>query len=98
MHKKGITEEAAKKRTRRTVKVQRAIVGASLEVIRARRNQTDEIRKAARIESVQASKDAKEKKKAEKVKATAATRGSAKPKVSKQQQKGAAPKVQAKSR
>jgi ribosomal protein L24E len=38
MHKKGITEEVAKKRTRRTVKHQRAIVGASLDVIKERRS------------------------------------------------------------
>jgi large subunit ribosomal protein L24e len=38
MHKKGITEEVAKKRSRRTVKHQRAIVGASLDVIKERRS------------------------------------------------------------
>jgi large subunit ribosomal protein L24e len=38
MHKKGITEEVVKKRTRRTVKHQRAIVGASLDVIKERRS------------------------------------------------------------
>jgi len=32
MHKKGSVEEAAKKKARRVQKVQRAIVGASLEV------------------------------------------------------------------
>ncbi|MCO5580102.1 hypothetical protein L7F22_033968 [Adiantum nelumboides] len=39
MHKKGITEEIAKKRSRKTVKHQRGIVGASLDSIAARRNQ-----------------------------------------------------------
>src|SRR5947209_12654746 len=39
MHKKGITEEVAKKRTRRTVKHQRAVVGASWDIIRAKRTQ-----------------------------------------------------------
>jgi large subunit ribosomal protein L24e len=34
LHKKGITETTAKKRTRRTNKVQRAVVGASLEDIK----------------------------------------------------------------
>lgn len=34
LHKKGITETTAKKRTRRANKVQRAVVGASLEDIR----------------------------------------------------------------
>ncbi|CAJ1902643.1 unnamed protein product [Cylindrotheca closterium] len=34
LHKKGITETTAKKRTRRTNKVQRAVVGASLDDIK----------------------------------------------------------------
>jgi large subunit ribosomal protein L24e len=34
LHKKGITETSAKKRTRRANKVQRAVVGASLEDIK----------------------------------------------------------------
>ncbi|KAF9177587.1 60S ribosomal protein L24, partial [Haplosporangium sp. Z 11] len=42
MHKKGISEEVSKKRTRRTVKHQRAVVGASWEAIRAKRNQKPE--------------------------------------------------------
>ncbi|KAF5340535.1 hypothetical protein D9758_015820 [Tetrapyrgos nigripes] len=37
MHKKGITEEVAKKRSRRTVKHQRGIVGADLAAIAAKR-------------------------------------------------------------
>jgi large subunit ribosomal protein L24e len=65
MHKKGITEEVAKKRTRRTVKHQRAIVGASWEAIRAKRNQKPEVREAARAQAV---REAKEKKKAEQAK------------------------------
>jgi len=36
LHKKGITETTAKKRSRRANKVQRAVVGASLEDIRKR--------------------------------------------------------------
>src|SRR5579859_2065836 len=59
MHKKGITEEVAKKRTRRTVKHQRAIVGATWESIRAKRNQKPEVREAARAQAV---REAKEKK------------------------------------
>jgi hypothetical protein len=43
-HKKGIEEEAAKKRTRRTHKFQRAIVGASLSEIQAKRNMKPEVR------------------------------------------------------
>ncbi|CAG8590495.1 7055_t:CDS:2 [Funneliformis caledonium] len=47
MHKKGITEEVAKKRTRRAVKHQRAIVGASWEAIKAKRNQKPELAQVA---------------------------------------------------
>ncbi|KAF9407934.1 60S ribosomal protein L24, partial [Podila epigama] len=47
MHKKGISEEVTKKRNRRTVKHQRAVVGASWEAIRAKRNQKPEVRAAA---------------------------------------------------
>ncbi|KAK9461652.1 60S ribosomal protein eL24 [Lipomyces oligophaga] len=98
MHKKGITEEVSKKRSRRTVKHQRAIVGASLELIKERRSIRPEARKAARTESIAAAKEKKKelaKKKAEKAK-TAAPSGGAK--FSKQQLKGAAPKVTARSR
>ena len=37
LNKKGAEESTKKKRTRRTVKVQKAIVGASLEVLKAKR-------------------------------------------------------------
>ncbi|KAK4200620.1 putative cytosolic 60S ribosomal protein Rpl24 [Triangularia verruculosa] len=74
-HKKGISEEVAKKRTRRTVKSQRAIVGATLDVIKERRSMRPEARSAARAEAI---KEAKEKKaasqaakKSEKAKAAA---------------------------
>ena len=95
-------QEVAKKRTRRTVKHQRAIVGASLDVIKERRSQRPEARSAARAAAV---KEGKEKKaaaesarKAEKAKnAAASARGNA-AKVSKQGAKGAAPKVQARTR
>ena len=36
MHKKGVTEEVAKKRTRRTIKSQRGVVGASVDLINTR--------------------------------------------------------------
>lgn len=72
MHKKGITEEVAKKRTRRTVKHQRAIVGASLDVIKERRSIRPEARAAARQEAIKAGKEKRKaeesKKKAEKAK------------------------------
>ncbi|KAI1798204.1 hypothetical protein LXA43DRAFT_15184 [Ganoderma leucocontextum] len=66
MHKKGITEEVAKKRSRRTVKHQRGIVGADLAAIAARRNQTAAIRAQQRTTAIQkakAEKKAKEDKK-----------------------------------
>ncbi|KAG0031940.1 60S ribosomal protein L24 [Podila clonocystis] len=92
MHKKGISEEVAKKRNRRTVKHQRAVVGASWEAIRAKRNQKPEVRAAARAAALRDGKDKKKqedaKKKSEKAKsASSAARGQ--PKVSKQQAKGA---------
>ncbi|KAJ9603780.1 60S ribosomal protein L24 [Cladophialophora chaetospira] len=100
MHKKGISEEVAKKRTRRTVKHQRAIVGASLDVIKERRAQRPEARAAARQAAI---KDAKEKKaaadskkKAEKAKTAAnQARGGI---TSKQGAKGAPSKVKATTR
>ena len=66
MHKKGITEEVAKKRSRRTVKHQRGIVGADLAAIAARRNQTAAVRALQRTSALQkakAEKKAKEDKK-----------------------------------
>ncbi|KAF2036064.1 hypothetical protein EK21DRAFT_52428 [Setomelanomma holmii] len=103
MHKKGISEEVAKKRTRRTVKHQRAIVGASLDVIKERRAQRPEARAAARSAAVKEGKEkkaaAESKKKAEKAKnASTASRGQAQKIQSKQGAKGAAPKVQARTR
>ncbi|KAI0585852.1 60S ribosomal protein L24 [Pyrenophora tritici-repentis] len=94
--------EVAKKRTRRTVKHQRAIVGASLDVIKERRSQRPEARAAARSAAVKEGKEkkaaAESQKKAEKAKnAAASARGNA-AKVSKQGAKGAAPKVQARTR
>ncbi|PYH97669.1 hypothetical protein BO71DRAFT_346500 [Aspergillus ellipticus CBS 707.79] len=102
-HKKGISEEVAKKRTRRVVKQQRAIVGASLDVIKERRAQRPEARAAARQQAI---KDAKEKKaanesrkKAEKAKnAASGAKPSGQRIQSKQGAKGSAPKVAAKSR
>ncbi|KAJ1557060.1 60S ribosomal protein L24, partial [Cladochytrium tenue] len=62
LHKKDKTEEVAKKRTRRTVKAQRAVVGASIEAIKAKKNQKPELRATLRQKALN---DAKEKKKAE---------------------------------
>jgi large subunit ribosomal protein L24e len=55
-HRKGITEEVAKRRTRRTVKHQRAIVGASMEFIKARRNQRPAARATAQSEAIKKAK------------------------------------------
>merc|ERR1712012_1097066 len=58
-HKKGIEEDVAKKRTKRTQKFQRAVVGASLNDILAKRNQKPEVRKAQREQAIGAAKEAK---------------------------------------
>lgn len=50
--KKGQEEEQTKKRTRRTQKYQRAIVGASLSDIMAKRNMKPEVRKAQREQAI----------------------------------------------
>merc|ERR1719283_261416 len=55
-HKKGLEEETAKKRN---TKFQRAVVGATLQDIMAKRNQKPEVRKAQREQAVRAAKDAK---------------------------------------
>ena len=96
-------QEVAKKRTRRTVKHQRAIVGASLDVIKERRNARPEARAAARQQAIKEGKEkkaaAESKKKAEKAKSAAgAARGQVGRIQSKQGAKGAPSKVQAKTR
>jgi large subunit ribosomal protein L24e len=96
-------QEAAKKRTRRTVKAQRAIVGASLDVIKERRTMRPEARSAARTAAI---KDAKEKKAAEAAlkkedkakRATTASKGQTQRIVGKQGAKGAPMKVKATTR
>lgn len=65
LHKKGTTEEVAKRRARRVVKVQRAIVGATWEEIVAKRSEPESVKKAARAT---ATEEAKKKKKAEEAK------------------------------
>ncbi|KAI1300418.1 60S ribosomal protein L24a [Xylaria venustula] len=102
-HRKGVTEETAKKRTRRTVKSQRAIVGASLDVIKERRSVRPEVRSAARLQAI---KEIKEKKaaaaavkRAEKAKrAAVASKAQTQRIVGKQGARGAAQKVQANTR
>ncbi|KAL7620978.1 60S ribosomal protein L24 [Parahypoxylon ruwenzoriense] len=102
-HRKGISEEVAKKRTRRTVKSQRAIVGASLDVIKEKRSMRPEARSAARAEAIKESKEKKQAaaaaKKSEKAKSAAqASKGQTQRIVGKQGARGAQQKVQAKSR
>ena len=96
-------QEVAKKRTRRTVKQQRGIVGASLDVIKERRTQRPAERSAAREKALKEAKDkkaaAESKKKAEKAKTAAnAAKGMGGGKVSKMGARGAPVKVQANTR
>merc|ERR1711890_94321 len=58
-HKKGLEEDVTKKRTRRAQKFQRAVVGATLQDIMAKRNQKPEVRKAQREQAVRAAKETK---------------------------------------
>ena len=51
-HRKGIEEEVSKKRTKRTQKFQRAVVGATLQDILAKRNQKPDVRKAQREQAI----------------------------------------------
>lgn len=70
-------QEQAAKRRRRQVKSQRAIVGASLDVIKERRSQRPEARTAARSAAIKEGKEkraaAQSAKKAEKAKSAANT-------------------------
>lgn len=96
-------QEIAKKRTRRTVKQQRGIVGAPLELIKDRRSQRPEAREAARKEAIAKGKlkktESESKKKAEKAKsASGAARGQPGRIQSKMGAKGVPTKVSAKSR
>merc|ERR1711944_149094 len=96
-HKKGIEEEAAKKRTKRTQKFQRAVVGATLQDIMAKRNQKPEVRKAQREQAIRAAKELKKTAKATTKKPAASAAPKAKSakaaqKAPKQQMK-AAPRV-----
>ncbi|XP_062545876.1 large ribosomal subunit protein eL24 [Armigeres subalbatus] len=91
-HKKGMVEEAAKKRTRRTMKFQRAIVGASITDIMAKRNMKPEVRKAQRDQAIKVAKEAKKAKQAEKKVTKAPTSKQQKTKAAKVSQK-AAPRV-----
>ncbi|KAF9465936.1 ribosomal protein L24e-domain-containing protein [Collybia nuda] len=88
MHKKGITEEVAKKRSRRTVKHQRGIVGADLAAIAAKRNQTAAVRSQQRLAAITKAKSEKKEKEVKKAKPAGRSSAPSGPKVSKQQMKG----------
>merc|ERR1712105_533890 len=96
-HKKGQEEDVSKKRNKRTQKFQRAVVGATLQDIMAKRNQKPEVRKAQREQAVRAAKESKKTTKATTKKAPAAGAAkAAKPKAAAKAQKvnmKAAPKV-----
>ncbi|KLO17896.1 hypothetical protein SCHPADRAFT_867527 [Schizopora paradoxa] len=87
-HKKGISEETAKKRSRRTVKHQRGIVGADLSAIAALRNQTAAARTQQRQAAIAKAKAEKKEKESKKDKTKARSNIPSGPKVSKQQMKG----------
>merc|ERR1712056_72424 len=78
-HRKGIEEEVSKKRTKRTQKFQRAVVGATLQDILAKSNQKPDVRKAQREQAIRAAKEVKKTQKAAK-KPAAAAAAKAKPK------------------
>merc|ERR1712228_901339 len=69
MHKKGTLEESQRKKARKVNKATtKAVVGASLEVIKAKRNQKPEVRAAAREAALREVKErAKAKQAAKKV-------------------------------
>jgi large subunit ribosomal protein L24e len=59
LHKKGLSETTAKKRTRRAGKVQRAIVGATVDDIKKKAAQKQEIRTASQAAALKELKDRK---------------------------------------
>ena len=65
LHKKGLSETSTKKRARRSNKVQRAVVGASLEEIKKKAAQKGDFRAAQRDAAL---KEVKQRKVANKVK------------------------------
>ncbi|EIW71548.1 hypothetical protein TREMEDRAFT_73338 [Tremella mesenterica DSM 1558] len=88
MHKKGITEEVAKRRSRKNVKTQRGVVGADISTILARRTAKPEVRAAARQAAISKAKTEKREKESKKATKPAGGAPTA-PKVSKQAMKGA---------
>lgn len=72
LHKKGLSETATKKRTRRANKVQRAVVGASLEDIKKKASEKNSVRTAAREAAL---KEMKQRKASNKAKSGSAKGG-----------------------
>merc|ERR1711979_35016 len=89
-HRKGMEEEAVKKRSRRAHKYQRSIEGASLTEILAKRNMKPEVRRAQREQAIRA---LKEKNKASKTKKPAVGGASVPKKTDKNAAKKPLPKV-----
>lgn len=58
-HRKGQVEEVSKRRNRKAVKTQRAVVGASLDLIKERKNMSPELRKAERDAAIAKAKEQK---------------------------------------
>merc|ERR1711992_48347 len=95
-HKKGLEEDVQKKRNKRTQKFQRAVVGATLQDIVAKRNQKPEVRKAQREQAIRAAKELKKTAKAATKKtAPASTATAAKAKSAKAAQKAQKPAMKA---
>merc|ERR1719262_1743148 len=90
-NKKGKAEDAGKKRTKRATKVQKAIVGMSLEDIKKKKSQKVEIRAAAKDAALKEHKDKAKKAGAAKAQVQAPAKGQ---KVAKAKAP-AAPKVKA---
>merc|ERR1712018_144015 len=82
-HRKGIEEEVSKKRTKKTQKFHRAVVGATLSDILAKRNQKPEVRKAQREQAIRAAKETKKSQKTTTKKPAAASAAAKKPKAQK---------------
>ncbi|GAA5853243.1 hypothetical protein JCM8547_000254 [Rhodosporidiobolus lusitaniae] len=89
VNKKGVTEEVAKKRSRKAVKHQRGIVGADFAAIQAKRNQKPEVREAQRAAALAAGKEQKKEKESKKVKNPSGVKAAQGPKVQQRGGKGA---------
>ena len=72
IHKKGLTEDTKRKRTRKAQKVTRAIVGASVELITKRRTMKPEQKQSARDAALRKAKEERKKAQAAKPKVNAA--------------------------